>query len=63
MKALIEEYGHAILTFLVVIALLGIIVLLLATDGPVKSAFESLINDFFKSASAALPSATLPPST
>lgn len=56
MKALIEEYGHAILTFVVVIALIGIIVALLAVDGPVKTAFADLISKFFEKASAALPS-------
>lgn len=59
MKALIEEYGHAILVFLVIIALLGIIVALLSTNGPVQKAFTELIEKFFTQANSVLsPSGT-----
>lgn len=54
MKALFEEYGSAILVFIVVIALLAVIVALLATDGPVQDAFSNLISDFFEKANNVL---------
>ncbi len=54
MKALIEEYGHAILVFLVVIALIAIMVVLLSTEGPVQTAFSNLITTFFTRADSVL---------
>ena len=50
MKEIIEQYGGAILIFVVVIALIGIMTWLLAGGGTVAIVFQELINNFLKSA-------------
>ena len=52
MKEIIENYGQAILTFISILALIGIIVwLLIGENSPVSKAFLDLIDGFFGSAS------------
>lgn len=51
MEFIIDNYGKAILIFLVVVALAGVLTFLLRTDGVVATAFQKLINDFFTSVS------------
>ena len=46
-----EEYGGAIKTVVVLLLIIGIVVVLLATDGPVKTAFTDLLSSFFTKAS------------
>lgn len=54
MKQIMEEYGGAILAFMCVLALIGIVVFLLSTDGPVQDAFAKLIKDFMDRASGVI---------
>lgn len=56
MKVLFEEYGHTIITFVVVIAMIVLIVALISVDGPIKTAFTDLISKFFERASSSIPS-------
>ena len=54
MKEIIENYGGAILTFIVIIALIGVLVWLVSGDNsPVAGAFQGLIDKFFQDASTA----------
>lgn len=51
MKEIIEQYGGAILAFVVVIALIGIMAFLLKSEnGTVSNAFKSVIDTFFNDA-------------
>lgn len=47
MKVIFEEYSGIIVTAVAIIALVVIVGLLLATDGPVHTAFVNLINGLF----------------
>lgn len=48
MKVIFEEYSGIIITAVAIIALIAIVGLLLATNGPVHKAFIDLINNLFK---------------
>lgn len=50
MKVIFEEYSGIIITAVAIIALIAIVGLLLATDGPVHGAFVDLIDKLFKMA-------------
>ena len=65
MEELMKQYGPAILTAVVIVALIGIIVgVLMANEGPVKKAFDGLIKSFLESANGVAGSNSLkPPST
>jgi hypothetical protein len=52
LKKVFGEYGDAIGIAIAVILLIGIIVVLLSVDGPVKTAFNDLLSSFFTKASA-----------
>ncbi len=47
MKVIFEEYSGIIITAVAIIALIAVVGLLLATNGPVHSAFVDLINNLF----------------
>lgn len=47
MKVIFEEYSGIIIAAVAIIALVAIVALLLATDGPVHTAFVNLINGLF----------------
>ncbi len=51
MKVIFEEYSGIIITAFAIIALIAVVALLLATDGPVHTAFVDLIDDLFQKAS------------
>ena len=53
MKVIFEEYSGIIITAFAIIALIAVVALLLATDGPVHTAFVDLISDMFQKASVA----------
>ena len=55
MKEIIDQYGGAILGFVVTLALIGILVGLLNGSGVVAQAFQGLIDSFLNSASQANP--------
>ncbi|MEY8391759.1 hypothetical protein AALA98_10350 [Lachnospiraceae bacterium 45-W7] len=48
MKVIFEEYSGIIITAVAIVALLAIIGLLLASNGPVHKAFADLIQGLFK---------------
>lgn len=48
MKVIFEEYSGIIITAVAIIALIAVVGLLLATNGPVHTAFVDLINNLFK---------------
>lgn len=48
MKVIFEEYSGIIITAVAIIALIAVVGLLLATDGPVHTAFVDLIGTLFK---------------
>ena len=48
MKVIFEEYSGIIITAGAIIALIAVVALLLATDGPVHTAFVGLIDTLFK---------------
>ena len=50
-KVIFEEYSGIIITAVAIIALIAVVGLLLATDGPVHSAFVNLIKTLFEKAS------------
>ena len=50
MKEIIENYGGAILVFIVIIALIGIMTFLLAGDGVIADQFRALLDGFFSQA-------------
>ena len=50
MKVIIEEYSGIIITAVAIIALIAVVGLLLATNGPVHTAFVDLIDKLFKMA-------------
>lgn len=50
MKEIMEQYGGIIITLVAVIALIGIIVFLMKTDGFIANAFQDVINTFFSAA-------------
>lgn len=61
MKEIIENYGGAILTFIVIIALIGILVWLVAGDNsPVAGVFKDLIDNFFNNANSSTGSVIKP---
>lgn len=47
MKVIFEEYSGIIITAVAIIALIAIVGLLLAADGPVHTAFVELMNQLF----------------
>ncbi|MEG0962420.1 MAG: hypothetical protein RSD28_07445 [Lachnospiraceae bacterium] len=51
MKVIFEEYSGVIIAAVGIIALIAIVVLLLATNGPVHTAFIDLITGLFSKAS------------
>ncbi|MEG0963130.1 MAG: hypothetical protein RSD28_09400 [Lachnospiraceae bacterium] len=51
MKVIFEEYSGIIITAVGIVALIAIVVLLLASGGPVHTAFLDLISNLFKKAS------------
>ena len=51
MKVIFEEYSGIIITAFAIIALIAIVALLLAADGPVHTAFTDLIYNLFQKAS------------
>jgi len=53
LKKIFEEYGDALLRLIPVVLIIGISVVLLAVDGPVKTAFTDLLTTFFTDASTA----------
>lgn len=50
MKVIFEEYSGIIITAVAIIALIAVVALLLATNGPVHTAFVDLIDTLFKQA-------------
>ncbi len=54
MKEIFEQYGSVIIAAVAISALVAIIVILLATDGVVASAFKNLINNFFNRAAGTI---------
>lgn len=48
MKVIFEEYSGIIITAVGIVALIAILVLLLATNGPVHTAFTDLISTLFQ---------------
>lgn len=55
MDEIISQYGKAIITFVVVVALIGVFVFLLkAEGGTVSNAFSDMISNFFQQASSAI---------
>lgn len=50
MKEIFEQYGGAIITVVVIMAMIGIASALLTSDGVVYTALAKLISDFTKSA-------------
>lgn len=50
MKVIFEEYSGIIITAVAIIALIAVVSLLLATNGPVHKAFIDLINTLFTKA-------------
>ncbi len=50
MKVIFEEYSGIIITAVAIIALIAVVGLLLATNGPVHKAFVDLIDTLFKQA-------------
>ena len=53
MKEIFEQYGGAIITVVVILALVSIVTLLLQPDGVVHMALSKLITDFANSAEKA----------
>ncbi len=53
MKEIFEQYGGAIITVVVILALVGIVTALLQPDGVVYAALSKLITDFADSAEKA----------
>ena len=51
MKVIFEEYSGIIITAVAIIALIAVVGLLLAADGPVHTAFVNLIKELFEKAS------------
>lgn len=47
MKVIFEEYSGIIITAVAIVALIAIIGLMLATDGPVHESFTKLITQLF----------------
>lgn len=47
MEEIFKQYGGPIITVLVIVALLAIMAILLAVDGPVRNMFSNLLNNFF----------------
>lgn len=52
MKTFFEEHGGAIITVTVIVAILGILTVLTAVDGPVQKAMIGLINTLLNQAGA-----------
>ncbi len=50
MKVIFEEYSGIIITAVAILALIAVAGLLLATDGPVHTAFVDLIDKLFNQA-------------
>lgn len=50
MKVIFEEYSGIIITAVAIIALIAVVGLLLATNGPVHTAFVNLVDTLFKQA-------------
>ena len=51
MKVIFEEYSGIIITAVAIIALIAVVTLLLATNGPVYKNFVDLVNALFTKAS------------
>ncbi|MCI9175484.1 MAG: hypothetical protein HFH49_11195 [Lachnospiraceae bacterium] len=51
MKVIFEEYSGIIITAVAIIALIAVVGLLLAAEGPVHTAFVDLIKELFAKAS------------
>ena len=51
MKEIFEQYGGAIITVIVITALVAIVMLLMKTDGAVAVAFKDMISQLTKSLS------------
>lgn len=47
MEEIFKQYGGPIIMVLVIVAILAIMALLLAVNGPVKDMFDNLLKDFF----------------
>lgn len=52
MKVIFEEYSGIIIIGVVIVALIAIVGLLLATGGPVHTAFVNMVNSLFEKAGA-----------
>lgn len=48
MEEIFKQYGGPIITVLVIVALLAIMAVLLAVDGPVRNMFANLLSKFFE---------------
>lgn len=55
MKQVMEHYGNAILTIIVLLLLGGILVAALTSDGYVANAFKTALEGFFTSMNGLLP--------
>lgn len=62
MKEIIENYGGAILVFIVIIALIGIMGWLLTSNGVIAQQFQQLLDSFFSQAGGN-PGTITPPTT
>ncbi len=47
MKVIFEEYSGIIITAVAIVALIAVVTLLLASNGPVHTTFVNLINTLF----------------
>jgi len=54
-KSIVEHYGDAVIVFVAIIALIGIVVPIIT--GAVSTEFSDLITNFFDTANAYLPTA------
>lgn len=55
MKVIFEEYSGVIIIGIVIVALIAIVSLLLATDGPVHAAFVNMVNGLLQKTGVATP--------
>lgn len=53
MKVIFEEYSGIIITAVAIIALIAVVGVLLAVDGPVQKAFMDVINGLFSKSNVA----------
>ena len=55
MKVIFEEYSGIIITVVAILALVVIVGVLLATNGPIHNAFINLINGLFSKTNVVVP--------